>query len=201
MRACLPLLAMIWVASVALASDEPPTRLRVEIDGTSHVLAAGATHSVVVDGRTLRLRVEELPWRQFHEGSLRFDYPRHMSWEFDASPPRSWVLDGNDAVLSVFDNAGQAATPAQAASELARHFRMPEAGTTPARLRTAKTGTLRGVAITIKLATTALGYEYYAVSKDDAAWLLVLQGTLDDHGAHSAEFRAMRERLADTLEF
>ena len=84
------LLAALLATPCSAGSDEPPTQLRIELDGRQYVTSVGASLEVDVGGRKAMLRIEELPWRHFAQGSLQFDYPRHFPWERDPSPPRSW---------------------------------------------------------------------------------------------------------------
>ena len=81
------LLAALIASTGSAASDEPPTQLRVELDGRQYVTTAGAPLDVEVGGTKAKLRIDELPWRHFTQGSLQFDYPRHFPWESD---PSSW---------------------------------------------------------------------------------------------------------------
>ena len=196
------LLAVLLAAPCLAASGEPPSQLRIEIAGKSITTTAGATTEVDLGDRKLTLRVEELPWRHFREGSLQFDYPRHLAWEFDPAPPRSWTLDGNSVVIMLFDNAAGELDTATIAAEVERTLQPRQ----PPKRRavewtTSKAGTLEGVASTLQVGPATIEREYYRIGKGAAQWLLSLQDTLDDAGAHSAEYHAMRARLAATLEF
>lgn len=202
MRICLTLLAALLTAPCLAASEEPPTQLRVEIAGKAITTTAGATSEVDLGDRKVRVRVEELPWRHFREGSLQFDYPRHLAWEFDAEPPRSWTLDGNSDVIMLFDNTAGELDTTRLAADIDRSLKPRQ----PPKRRavtwtTAKAGTLEGIASTLQIGPATIEREYYRIDKGAAQWLLSLQDTLDDAGAHSAEYHAMRARLAATLEF
>ena len=196
------LLAALLVAPCGAADGEPPTQLRVEIDGKPYVTVAGASVDVDVGGRKAKLRVEELPWRRFAQGGLQFDYPRHFPWEFDPDPPRSWTLDGNDAVIMVFENTH----PKRRAEDLAGDIekavaRGARVERSKAVLRTDKAGTLTGVASTMKIASNPFSNEIFAIDRGESAWLFVLQDSLDEDGNHSSEYVEMRKRLSATLEF
>ena len=196
------LLATLFAASCSAAVDEPPTQLRVEIDGKPYVTTAGATVDVDVGGRTVKLRVEELPWRRFALDGLRFDYPRHFPWEFDPSPPRSWTLDGNNAVIMVFDNASARRSAEDLAGDIEKAVaRGTRAERSKAVLCTDKAGTLTGTASRMTVAGSPFSNEVFVVAKGDASWLLVLQDSLDDDGDHSSEYVEMRKRLSATLVF
>ncbi|MBA8886241.1 hypothetical protein FHW12_000432 [Dokdonella fugitiva] len=203
MRTTPMLLAALFAIPCSAASDEPPTQLRIQFDGREYVTSAGAPIEVDVGGRKARLRVDEMPWRHFVQGSLQFDYPRHFPWESDPSPPRSWTLDGNDAVIMVFE---QPATQARDPEDVAAGFEKTLGAKAPAEhakavLRTEHAGTLTGVASTVRLATSTISHEVFALGKGDHAWLLVLQDALDEQGDHSSEYIEMRKRLSATLEF
>ena len=197
------LLAALFAAPCNAASDEPPTQLRIELDGKQYLTTAGASLDVEVGARKASLRIDELPWRHFAQGSLQFDYPRHFPWDSDPTAPRSWTLDGNDAVIMVFE---QAVGHARSADDVAAGFEKTLEPKTPpehakAVLRTARVGTLTGVASTVRLATSTISHEVFALGKGDRVWLLVLQDSLDADGGHSSEYIEMRRRLSTTLEF
>jgi hypothetical protein len=197
------LLAALLTASSWTIASEPPSRLRVEIDGQPFMVTAGDATTIDLGGRTATLRVTEQPWKRFAEGGLAFEYPRHFPWQYDPSPPRSWTLDGTDAVIMVFDN--DVPSP-RTAEQLANDTeRLLEPKTPPERatavLRTGRAGTVTGVASTVVLKTMTLSHEVFALSSSHGNWLLALQDTLDDDGAHSAEYLEMRTRLSATLEF
>lgn len=197
------LLAALFATPCGAASDEPPTQLRIELDGKQYVTHAGASLDVDVGGRKTKLRVDELPWRHFVQGSLQFDYPRHFPWESDPSPPRSWTLDGNDAVIMVFE---QLEAKARDPEDVAAGFEKALGAKTPgeraiAVLRTERVGALTGVASTVRLAKSTISQEVFALGKGDRAWLLILQDALDEQGDHSSEYIEMRKRLSATLEF
>ncbi|HEY6943150.1 hypothetical protein [Dokdonella sp.] len=202
MHATPMLLAALLATPCSAASGEPPTQLRIELDGKPYVTTAGASVEVEVGGRKATLRIDELPWRHFMQGSLQFDYPRHFPWESDPAPPRSWTLDGNDAVIMVFENAGPKRKPEDVAAGIENSI---APGVRPQRakavLRTTKSGTLTGVASTLTIAGNPIANEVFALDGDDASWLLVLQDSLDGHGDHSSEYIEMRTRLSATLEF
>ncbi|MBZ0221626.1 MAG: hypothetical protein K8F35_01220 [Dokdonella sp.] len=194
--------ALLASACSAAGMEEPPTQLRITLDGKQLVTHAGAETEVEVGGRSVKLRVEELPWRHFSTNGLQFDYPRHFPWEFDPEPPRSWTLDGNSAVIMLFDNTIQERAAEDLAADIEKALSSASsARRTKTELRTAKSGTLAGVASTITLARNVVRNEVFVLGKGGASWLLVLQDSLADDGSHSTEYAAMRARLAATLEF
>jgi|GEM_PF-2733022 len=199
----LPTILAASLATTGLAADlEPPTQLRVEIDGKAYTTTAGATVEVDLDGRKARLRVEELPWRRFSQERLQFDYPRHFPWASDPSTPRSWTLDGNDALIMVVDNQAPRRKPgavAEAIEQAIAPGKRPRRTTTV--LSTEKGGTLTGIRSMLELAGNGFSNEVFALEREDSAWLLVLQDSLGEDGGHSREYVEMRERLAATLEF
>ncbi|WP_306582333.1 hypothetical protein [Dokdonella sp.] len=202
MRAVPTILAALLAAPCLAASTEPPTQVRVTVDGKAYVGNTGTTIEVDVGGRKLPLRVEELPWRHFEAGRLRFDYPRHFPWEHDPEPPRSWTLDGNNAVLMVFENVAprrSAEAQAEAIEELLLRGAAPRRA--KAVLATAKAGPLSGVATTIKVVNYTMSNEIFVIDSGKSSWLLVLQDALTDAGEHTAEYLEMRARLSATLEF
>jgi hypothetical protein len=140
-------LAALLALPCSATGEEPPTQLRIAIDGRQYVTTAGTSLEVDVGGRKATLRIDELPWRHFSQDSLQFDYPRHFPWESDPAQPRSWTLDGNDSVIMVFEqSAGHARSP----EDVAAGFEKTLGAKAPAEhakavLRTERVGTLTGV--------------------------------------------------------
>lgn len=202
MRALLLSLTMLLSVACAAAEQEPPTQLRITLDGKQVITTMGAKAEFEVGGRKVMMRVEELPWRQFVQGSLKFEYPRHFPWEFDASPPRTWTLDGNDATIMLIENPGEQ----QSLDDFAKGFeRIFKGNGTMERvdqaMKTAKVGTLHGLGMRYTIATTRMSMEAFALGKGERSWLLVLQDALGDDGKHSSEYVDMRTHLTETLEF
>jgi len=196
------LIAALFATTCGAASTEPPTQLRVEVDGKPYVTTAGTTIDADVGGHVVKLRVEELPWRRFAQAGLQFDYPRHFPWESDPSPPRNWTLDGNDAVIMVFDNTVLKRKAEDLAGDIEKAVaRGAHVERSKAVLRTDKAGTLTGVVSTMKVAGSPFSNEVFGLDKGDVSLLLVLQDSLGDDGAHSSEYIEMRKRLSATLEF
>jgi hypothetical protein len=196
------LLATLLAISCSAAGNEPPTQLRVEIDGKPYVTTAGASIDADLGGRIVKLRVEELPWRRFAQAGLQFDYPRHFPWDSDPSPPRSWTLDGNDAVIMVFDNTLAKRKAEDLAGDIEKAIaRGAHIERSKAVLRTDKAGILTGVVSTMEVAGSPFSNEVFVLGKGEVSWLLVLQDALGDDGTHSSEYIEMRKRLSATLEF
>jgi hypothetical protein len=196
------LLATLLAISCSAAGNEPPTQLRVEIDGKPYVTTAGASIDADLGGRIVKLRVEELPWRRFAQAGLQFDYPRHFPWDSDPSPPRSWTLDGNDAVIMVFDNTLAKRKAEDLAGDIEKAIaRGAHIERSKAVLRTDKPGILTGVVSTMEVAGSPFSNEVFVLGKGEVSWLLVLQDALGDDGTHSSEYIEMRKRLSATLEF
>lgn len=196
------LLATLLAISCSAAGNEPPTQLRVEIDGKPYVTTAGASIDADLGGRIVKLRVEELPWRRFAQAGLQFDYPRHFPWDSDPSPPRSWTLDGNDAVITVFDNTLAKRKAEDLAGDIEKAIaRGAHIERSKAVLRTDKAGILTGVVSTMEVAGSPFSNEVFVLGKGEVSWLLVLQDALGDDGTHSSEYIEMRKRLSATLEF
>jgi hypothetical protein len=196
------LLATLLASSCSAAGNEPPTQLRVEIDGKPYVTTAGASIDADLGGRIVKLRVEELPWRRFAQAGLQFDYPRHFPWDSDPSPPRSWTLDGNDAVIMVFDNTLAKRKAEDLAGDIEKAIaRGAHIERSKAVLRTDKAGILTGVVSTMEVAGSPFSNEVFVLGKGEVSWLLVLQDALGDDGTHSSEYIEMRKRLSATLEF
>lgn len=194
---------LVWLAllpAMLATAAEPPTRLEVEIGGQRFSVDAGQRLDVEIAGKPTHLRISELPWKQFSESGLRFEYPQHFPWEFEA--PGTWTLDGNSAVIIVVHaDDGDASSPVEALEQMRRDLnKKQKSDIKPVALETAQ-GTLKGAALISRIASTQLRTEAYFLEGKKASFLLMLQDSLADDGSSSAEFIDMRKRLVDTLEF
>lgn len=186
------------VAAVAMAA-EPPARLQVKIGDARTVVETGKAAEIMLDGKRVRLLIEELPTRRFDEAGVRFDYPRHFPWEEDGD---SWTLDGNSAVVIItLGEAGQVATPTELLDGIEEAFKTKRrAKREPVMLET-RQGRIEGLAAIVKLASSSIRNEAYVLERSRGPVILLLQDSLDDAGKPTAEFIDMRKRLVDTLEY
>ncbi|MEO7430779.1 MAG: hypothetical protein ABIR62_01820 [Dokdonella sp.] len=203
MRAWLIVIVLLAPNLCGATSAEPRTELQVDLAGKTYTMSAGSDIQVFVDGKPQTLRITELPWRHFSEAGIRFDYPRHFPWETDPAPPASWTLDGNSAVIMVFDyGVGTVRSPEEVVDGIENALAVK---THPRRqkavLLTKAAGALNGIVSTLKLASSTISNEVFVLPRANRSVVLVLQDSLDDHGEHTAEYGEMRERLAATLEF
>lgn len=77
----------------------PPLKLEIEVNGENHQIIDG--ESIVVNGNTIK--VTTLNTLTFDYGGITFDYQKHFAFEHDSEESYdSWVLDGNDFVISYF---------------------------------------------------------------------------------------------------
>lgn len=194
-------IAMLSIGSIACAiAAEPPTQLEVEIGGQRFAMDAGQSRDVEINGKLTRLRVSELPWKQFSESGLRFEYPRHFPWEFEA--PGTWTLDGNSAlIIVVHADDGDASSPIEALEQMHSELGKKQKPTFETISLATRHGSVKGSAATWRIASTQLRTEAYFLEGKDTSFLLMLQDSLADDGSSSAEFIDMRSRLVESLEF
>ena len=193
-------LSLILFMTVAVANAaEPPTRLMLVIDGTTVEVDAGQRFDVLVDGKERSARISEMPTRRFNEAGIRFEYPRHFSWEHD--PPDMWTLDGNNAVLILTrGQPGDDSTAEDVLDGTAKRrgkrgaaYRKIDLGT--------RQGRIEGLEATIEVSGIHIRNEAYVLEHGDVFALLILQDSSDGDAADAAEFQSLRKRLAATLEF
>jgi hypothetical protein len=198
MRAFL-LTGLALLSALAMAG-EPPTRLKVEIGGQTVLIDAGQAVDVDIDGKPTRLRIAELPWRQFAEAGLRFEYPKHFPWEYEA--PGTWSLDGNNAVIIVIRaDKGDAPAPDDVLDGMQEGLELKKKPVRDTVVLATKQGRITGSAMTSRLASSRLRTEVYVLEGKSSSFVLMLQDSLDDEGKPTAEFIDMRKRLVGSLEF
>ncbi len=191
----LTLLAVMTVAGAA----EPPTRLVLEIDGTSVEVEAGQRFDVLVDGKKRSARISELPTRRFEEAGIRFEYSRHFSWEHD--PPDMWTLDGNNVTLIL--TRGQPGDDSTAEDVLDGMTKSSGKRSSTYRKIALDTrqGRIEGLEATVEMSGIHIRNEAYVLERGDVFALLILQDSSEGDAADAVEFQSLRKRLAATLEF
>ncbi len=193
------LLPILLVAVAVANAAEPPTRLVLEIDGTTIEVDAGQRFDVLVDGKKRLARIGELPTRRFDEAGIRFEYARHFSWEHD--PPDMWTLDGNNAVLILTrGQPGDDSTAEDLLDGIGKRRGKRSAAYRMIALDT-RQGRIEGLESTVEVSGIHIRNEAYVLEHGDVFALLILQDSSDGDAADAVEFQSLRKRLAETLEF
>lgn len=192
-------LVMLAAASVTVAA-EPPSRLALEIGGTTVEIDAGQRFEVVVDGKTQSARITELPTRRFDAAGIRFDYPRHFGWESD--PPDMWTLDGNNAVVIVTrGERGDASTAKDLLDGMLESLGGKRGAAYREVILDTRQGRIKGLEAIIEVTGFDIRNEAYVLERGEVFALLLLQDSSAGDARDGVEFKDLRKRLALSLEF
>lgn len=191
-------LTVLAVATVAGAA-EPPTRLILEIDGTSVEVEAGQRFDLLIDDKKRSARISELPTRRFDAAGIRFEYSRHFSWEHDS--PDIWTLDGNNAVLILTRGQSGDDSTAEDVLDGMTKSRGKHSSTYRKIALDTRQGHIEGLEGTVEMSGIDIRNEAYVLERGDVFALLILQDSSDGNAADAAEFQSLRKLLATTLEF
>jgi hypothetical protein len=191
-------LCLASASAIALAA-EPPAHLQVKIGDARAVIETGKLAEISVDGKRVKVLIEELPTRHFNDAGIRFEYPRHFSWEEEDG---LWTLDGNStSVIVARGDDADPVTPEAMLDSIVEELRLKSSTERSSVVLDTRRGSVEGLATTVRIATSNIRYEAYVLEQGKAQIGLILQDTLDDARKPSAEFIDMRKRLVESLEF
>lgn len=191
------------VAAVALRQDpaaEPPVRMKLLIDGQEHAIVEGVESEIAIGEKKSKVKLVFEPHRHFNAAGLEFDFPRTMAFDYDSSEPESWTLDGNDVVVHIHRHGVGKVGPMMRGTLVAMLSSLDEDAEPPVRhewtIGGKKLSGLRGRASVgpATIEVTAVGLE---VGGD--AIVLMVQDTVGEDGAQSAECKRVLEMLERTL--
>jgi len=193
------LFAVTAAAPTATEHQDPPLRLTLRIDGQDHSLLDGQEVLLTIEGKQQKVKVMVAPTRRFDGAGVQFDFPRDMPLEFEHDDPmRTWTLDGTDVTVMLFAlGLGRA--------EMAKTILDSQSAALGVEVAapTATTLDLGGVAhaafeVRVEIAGTTMHMLAADVRVGDGAVTLVVQDSLTDDGARSADCARMLDLLAKT---
>ncbi len=191
------LLALLALPALAA---EPKPQIEISAGGKSYTVYDGASVDIDVGGKPITLKVREMPFLQFSEAGLKFDYPRHFSYESDPSPPASWVLDGNDVVVQVLQfDADDDADAKGLLLRIARRLKNAGSCVPSAMFLKTHDGMLNGYTCDVKVIDTSMHYEIYRLDANGAPRIISFQQTVTKDGSASKELLDVRNYIARTL--
>jgi hypothetical protein len=181
-----------------LAASADPETIEPKL---SFIVSLGATRAAVMEGRPSKLpgdfhdpsvSIEIKPERTFTHAGLRFEYPRHFSFEAQLGETSSWILSGNDLKIMVF-RFNAPVTLEAFVQQLIQRFG-PSTTTGPLRLKLGDTE-YEGRRLLVHLAQQELTQDVVALpTLSGKARLLVLQDEPKQAGAESEPARALLAR-------
>ena len=101
---------IVWSQSDSIKnrySKEPETNFELIINNKKYVIVEGKELNLDTLIRP-KIVVRQSSYKNFENSSLIFEYPKHLSFEFDESVAlNTWTLTGNSTVVIVFQMAGK----------------------------------------------------------------------------------------------
>jgi hypothetical protein len=184
-------------------SDEPALRFELESELGTLAVAPGESFELDLGDRQLRMTLEVQPTRLLELEPLRFEYPNGYSFEYEQDDETTfWTLDGNDVVIMLqrywIEMDGDEFLELFV-DELITGYDGEDGGAVPLEL---DGEVLEGRAVGIDSMGFTMQQECFVFTTADGdLWLLVLQDTLEDDGAHTDEYEAARVLLEETFQY
>jgi hypothetical protein len=139
--------------------------------------------------------------KKFEAASLSFDYPRHLSFEFEKDAGlKTWTLNGNSLVVTLFELDGQ--IPLNTLIEsMVNKFGKRNCTVEDFKKEFGHQLT-SGKRLHVKLAGTNLTIDFYALASGDAkSRIISFQDTIKDNGDPSDEFSAGFQMINSSIKF
>jgi hypothetical protein len=180
---------------------EPKNRFELIINGKSYDAIEGQplTLDSTVSKPSISVKLSDR--KKFAASSLIFDYPRHLSFEYEKSASlKTWTLSGNKLVVTLFELDGHIPLNALIESIVTRFGK--ENCTVEDFKKEFGHQLTDGKRLNVKLAGTNLIMDFYAlVSRDAKSRIISFQDTPKDNGDSSDEFNAGFQMIDSTMKF
>ncbi|QDV07962.1 hypothetical protein Poly30_34980 [Planctomycetes bacterium Poly30] len=196
-------MALAFAAPTFFQSDhtsEPPTRFVLTIDGDTHSMIAGEPLELLMGDRKHTLSLEEADTRIVQAAGLRFEYPRMMSFEYEKDLfSKIWTLDGNDAVVMVFEFPIAPSVEEFTAEQVSAYSSLGEVESSEIEI-VLEGEAVEGTRLTVVADMFSLLVEIFPIDGDTSSkrWI-VLQDSTDDVGSTSEEFDDIKAMIVETL--
>jgi len=179
-------------------SAEPHQLFLLEIGERTVPVVLGRPFEVEIDGKTVTMKLHVRPYRVFEAAGVRFRYPRHFTFEYEKDAGvTQWTFEGPNTVLTLA--AGQDPAEWLRATEQALLERYGSPRRSDVELVLAKRR-LKGSRLDIRLAGESIRQDLYAFRTDRGTCLLIIQDSLTDQGAPTADTKAAVTLLQQTFE-
>jgi hypothetical protein len=166
---------------------EPKNRFELIINGKTYQAVEGQplTLDSTVSKPSISIKLSDR--KQFAAASFFFDYPRHLSFEYEKDTGlQTWTLSGNSLVVMLFELDGQIPLNALIESMVKKFGHQ----------------LTNGERLHVKLAGTNLIIDFYAlVSRDAKSRIISFQDTIKDNGDSSDEFNAGFQMINSSIRF
>ncbi len=188
--AMLLLAGMVGASAQASDSVEPPLQYQLKLGDKTQSISEGVSATFEGSYTNPSATLEVAPERVFPYGGIRFNYPRHYTFEADFTSPeiKIWTVSGNNFKIMYFVSdqeltaeallEGMAGQLGQSSSQVERSpASLPISGQT-----------LAGTRGTIQIAIQKLTNDAFTLpSQSGKSRVLLFQDALKDSGAASDE--------------
>jgi hypothetical protein len=180
---------------------EPKNRFEITINGKTYDAIEGQplTLDSMVSKPSISIKLSDR--KRFAAASLYFDYPRHLSFEYEKSAGlKTWTLSGNKLVVTLFERNGQIPLNALIESIVTRFGK--ENCTVEGFKKEFGHQLTNGVRLHVNLAGTNLIIDYYALLSSEAkSRIISFQDTINDNGNTTDEFNAGFQMINSSIRF
>ncbi len=202
--ACLSMLIFCSVGKTQVtntAAAEPKTNFEVTINGKKYQLAENEELKLenTLTKPTISIKLSD--YKKFDAGSITFDYPRHLSYEFAQDTGyKNWTLNGNSFIVMVFELDGTASLD-DITSAVVEKF-----GKEHCVVEDSKEELGHKMCNTKKMKVSLIGQsltlEYFEIKLNDSkSRFICFQDSMDDNGLNSKEYLEGFKLINSTITF
>jgi hypothetical protein len=180
---------------------EPENRFELIVNGKTYQAVEGQLLTVDSTGSKPSIYVRLSDRKKFSAASLSFDYPRHLSFEYEKDTGlKTWTLNGKSLVVTLFELDGQ--IPLNTIMEsMVEKFGKKNCTVEDFKKEFGHQLT-NGKRLHVKLAGINLVIDFYdLVSGDAKSRIISFQDTLMDNGDSSDEFKAAFQMINSSVKF
>ncbi|MEM6684880.1 MAG: hypothetical protein AAF617_03705 [Bacteroidota bacterium] len=174
----------------------PKTNLVVTINGKEYKMSEG--QQVLRDGNLISVKFAD--YKIFDNGSIRFEYPRHFSFEYESDIGyKNWSFNGNNFVIMYFEIAS--GTLNEFVKEISGQFGK---GNYTIKRTTKALGNrvLGGRRIDVKLVGEKLVLELFEIEMQDGKTrILAFQDAPDEYGNPTQEGKKAVRSIQNTISY
>ncbi len=180
---------------------EPKNRFEITIDGKTYPVVEGQLLKLESTLSKPSISVKLSDRKKFEAASLSFDYPKHLSFEYEKdSGVTVWTLNGNSLVITLFDIDAKVAL-ATLVEPMVKKFGRKNCTIEDFKKDFGHQMT-NGKRLHVKLAGTNMIIEFYEINSGDAkSRIMSFQDTIKDNGESSDEFKAGFQLINDSIKF
>jgi hypothetical protein len=180
---------------------EPKNRFEVIVNGKTYRAEEGQplTLDSTVAKPSIYIKLSDR--KKFDAASLSFDYPRHLSFEYEKDTSlKTWTLDGKSLVVTLFEPDGQ--IPLNTLTEsMVEKFGKKNCTVEDFKKEFGHQLT-NGKRLHVKIEGVNITIDFYALdSGEDKSRIISFQDTLKDNGEPSDEFNTGFQMISSSIKF